>query len=340
MRFPSATGGVNEKARQDIKAREREHRRESLTARTDHDRHDRRDRGSDRDRGSTEDRRREQRRDGDRGRDRADDGRSRDSRGERQRDDRERDRRSGRDDRGNRGLERPPSERRSGGGGWEDSSTPLRSAPRDEWEETPARPAGGRGGSTAPSPNPYWQRGGSTPLIRAGTSSRGVCSRHLLDPDGLLLCIKTVGVQFLLLPIAFTRAVLCHVRAGASSQPSDLLTREHALMASRTARLCLSFRVCVGRERDARADAGARRQRRRRWRGDVPRQGAGAVRGGGREPRADAHVEVQPVGEARGGAAQRWRRRRPQPGSEGGPGEAAERRGDTQQRAAAGPGLV
>ncbi len=174
MRFPSATGGVNEKARQDIKAREREHRREGVTARTDHDRHDRRIRGSDRDRGS-EDRRREQRRDGDRGRDRAD-GRDRDSRGDRQqRDDRERDRRSGRDDRDSRGSEQPPSERR-GGGSWEDASTPLRSAPPDEWEETPVRPAGGRGGSSAPSPNPYWQRGGSTPLIRAGTSSRGLSS--------------------------------------------------------------------------------------------------------------------------------------------------------------------
>ena len=166
------TGGVNERARQEIKAREREHRREGLTARTDHERHGRRDGASDRSRDS-DDRRREQRRDSDRDRDRhagRDRGSERDSRGDRQRD-WGRDRRSGSD----RGSERPPSERRGGGGGWEDNATPLRSAPRDEWEETPAR-AGGRAGSTAPSPNPYWQRGGSTPLIRPGTSSRGLLS--------------------------------------------------------------------------------------------------------------------------------------------------------------------
>ena len=181
---------MNERARQEIKAREREHRREGLTARTDHDRHDRRDRGSDRDRGS-EDRRREQRRDGDRGRDDRSDGRDRDSRGDRQRNDWERDRRSsGRGDDRGRGSERPPSERR-GGSSWEES-TPLRSAPQDEWEETPAR-AGGRSGSTAPSPNPYWQRGGSTPLIRAGTSSRGPVDLSLAL-DGLLLRINAVDL--------------------------------------------------------------------------------------------------------------------------------------------------
>ena len=162
------SGGVKEKARSEIKARERESRREGLTARTDHDRHSRRDGGSDRSRESREDYRRGQHRDSGRDRDRFN-GRERDSRGDRQRD-WERDRRSGRPSDWGRGSEQAPSERR-GGSSWEES-TPLRSAPRDEWEETPAR-AGSRAGSAAPSQNPYSQRGGSTPL-RGNTSSRGV----------------------------------------------------------------------------------------------------------------------------------------------------------------------
>ena len=158
----SHSGGVNERARVEIADRRKDRDRDAYV--TTH--RSERERPSGSKRSPRDGRDREPRRHSDREhhRDHHSDRSHRTA-------DRGLDRRSDRD-RGHR-SEGPASESRSGSG-WE-SSTPLRreSGAEDEWETTPAV-GHGRAGSTAPSPSPWNSRGGSTPLIRAGSGSRGM----------------------------------------------------------------------------------------------------------------------------------------------------------------------
>lgn len=161
----SLPGGVNERARVEIADRRKDRERDAYV--TTH--RSERERPSGSKRSSRDDRDREPRRHSDREhhRDHHSDRSHRIA-------DRGLDRRSDRSDRDRaHRSERSASESRSGSG-WE-SSTPLRrdSGAEDEWETTPAV-GHGRAGSTAPSPSPWNSRGGSTPLIRAGSGSRGM----------------------------------------------------------------------------------------------------------------------------------------------------------------------